>query len=683
MMSLATATSPYILQHKDNPVQWRVWGSEALAEAGEKNKPIFLSIGFMGCHWCHQMNQESFSDPAVAAAINEHFIPVIVDREERPDLDQIYQMAAQNMGHQGGWPLSVFLRPDGVPYFVSGYHPKEERTGMISAARLFEEGRSIFYDQKERLTQNSDAILEGLKNLYGRDMRTGPENINIDLAAMRIAQRFDIFFGGMQGPVKFPNAPLIDVLWRAWLRTATPQFSQLVFTTIDAILFGGMYDHIGGGFFRYCADERWTIPYFEKALADSAQMIDLCTGLWQFNRNDPCRQRVEETIGWLLREMKTGEGFAAGLGRDNEIEAAKYYMWSEAEIDAGLVGTFSARFKQVYGVTRDGNLAGRNILRRLGNPAPTGEADEALLARQREMLLNIRRKRTAPLRDDMLLADWNGMTIAALARAGVVFERPDWIGAARSAFDHVVKTLGDGERLHHSAIDGQKGAHGFADDYAHMARAAIQLWEVTGDNQYLSAAKGWVKTLDTLFWDSQRGGYCFTPSDADPLIVRVRTIFDTATPSANGTMLTVLTRLAFIAGEVDYMNRASTLAASFGDEMNRVLNMAGTFITGLEYLANALMVVVIGTRGHSRTQELVRTFWSKNVPNALLVQLEPGQALPEGHPLTGRSMEGGQPTAYVVQQGRVSSPITNAQVLAQGLTLPYQLQQQQAQQRTA
>ncbi|MBN9588562.1 MAG: thioredoxin domain-containing protein [Alphaproteobacteria bacterium] len=689
-MSLSAATSPYILLHKDNPVQWRVWGKDALAEAAEKNKPIFLSIGFMGCHWCHQMNQESFSDPAVAAVINEHFIPVIVDREERPDLDQIYQLAAQNMGHQGGWPLSMFLRPDGVPYFVSGYHPRQERTGLISAAKLFEEGRSIFQDQKERLIQNSDAILEGLKNLYERDMRTGPENINLDLAALRIGQRFDVFFGGMQGPMKFPNVPLVEVLWRAWLRTATPQFSQLAFTTLDGILFGGMYDHIGGGVFRYAADERWMIPYFEKALADSAQMIDLCTGIWQFNRNDPCRQRVEETIGWILREMKTGEGFAAGQGSDNtgsdgEADAGRYYLWSEAEIDAGLVGTFSARFKQIYGITRDGNFNGKNILRRLGNPAPTGEADEALLARQREMLLKIRSKRPAPVRDDMLLADWNGMTIAAMARAGVVFERPDWIGAAKAAFDHVRRTLGEGDRLHHSAINGIKGAHGFADDYAHMARAAIQLWEVTNDNQYLVAAKGWVKTLDTLFWDNERGGYCFTPSDADPLIVRARTIFDTATPSANGTMLTVLTRLAFIAGEVEYMNRASTLAATFGDEMNRVLNMAGTFIAGLEYLANALMVVVVGTRGHSRTQELVRTFWSKNVPNALLVQVEPGQTLPEGHPLIGRGMEGGQPTVYVVQQGRVSSPITSAQVLAQGLTLPYQLQQQPQppQQRTA
>jgi uncharacterized protein YyaL (SSP411 family) len=679
MTSLSDATSPYILLHKDNPVQWRVWGKEALEEAAAADKPIFLSIGFMGCHWCHMMTREAFTDPATAATINQHFIPVIVDREERPDLDMIYQVAAQNMGHQGGWPLNIFLRPDGVPFYVSGYHPLEERGGLKAVSVLLEEARAIFYDDKERLNHNAELIRDGLVSMHDRDMRTNPENVNLDLAALRIAQRFDIFFGGLLGPMKFPNPPLIDVLWRAWLRTATPQFSQLVFTTLDGILFGGLYDHIGGGFFRYCVDERWTIPYFEKALPDSAQLIDLCTGVWQYNRNELCRQRVSETIGWLLREMKTGDGFAAGQsgGADPEGESGKYYSWSEAEIDAGLMGTFAARFKQVYGITRDGNFGGRNIPFRLGHVAPSGEADEALLARQREMLLAIRNKRPAPHRDDMLLADWNGMAIAAIARAGVVFENPDWVAAAKSAFTHVHSVLDEGGKLYHSAIDGKRGAPGFADDYAQMARAALQLWEVTGEAQYLEAASAWVKTLDDQFWDAGKGGYRFTASDAEPLIVRPRTIIDTATPSANGTMLTVLTRLAFISGNVEYMNRASTLAATFGDEMNRVLNMAGSFITGMEYLATALMVVVIGHRRHARSQELVRAFWGKCVPGALLVQVEPGQALPEGHPLIGQSMQGGQPTAYVVQQGRVSSPITSADVLAQGLTLPYQLQQQQ------
>ncbi|HEY0265289.1 MAG TPA: hypothetical protein VGC16_00975, partial [Rhizomicrobium sp.] len=381
---------------------------------------------------------------------------------------------------------------------------------------------------------------------------------------------------------------------------------------------------------------------------------------------------------WMLREMKIGDVFAAGQGGDSEGEDGRYYLWSEAEIDAALIGTFSARFKQVYGVNRDGNYRGKNILRRLGNPAPNGEADEVLLAKQREMLLAARAKRPAPARDDTVMTDWNGLAIAALAKAGIVFERPEWISAAIAAFDGIVALMTVGEyRLAHSAVNGRTGQPGYANDYAEMARAALQLWEVTGEARFLAAAKGWTATLNSHFWNTALQGYCVTPDDGGTLIVRPRTIFDQPTPAANGTMLTVLTRLAFLTGETDYMSRASTLGATFGDEMNRALNQSGTFITGLEYLAAALMVVIVGHRNNTRTRDLVRAYWSRPVPNALLIQLEPGDTLPEGHPAAGKGMEGGLPSAYVVQQGRITNAITNPQQLAQGLTMPYQLQQQQ------
>ena len=321
-------------------------------------------------------------------------------------------------------------------------------------------------------------------------------------------------------------------MWRAFLRSGTPQFSQLIFTTLDGILFGGAYDHVGGGFFRHSLDERWLEPAFEKMLYDQAQMIDLCTGVWQFNRNELCRQRVTETVGFLLREMKVGDVFAASISSGTHAEDAKYYTWSEAEIDAALVGTFSARFKQVYGITRDGNVMGRNLPRRLGNPVPANEADEALLAKQRDMLLAARGKRTAPARDDRVLADWNGLAIAALARAGMVFEKPEWIQAAINAFDGVIKLLGDGDRLSHI-----KGSMGIADDYADMARAALQLWEVTGDERFIDQAKAWTKVLDAHFWNNQINGYCFYADDAEQLFVRPRMLFDNPAPSANGTML--------------------------------------------------------------------------------------------------------------------------------------------------
>jgi uncharacterized protein YyaL (SSP411 family) len=679
-MSLKNATSPYLLAHKDNPVQWRLWGAEALAEAKAKNKPIFLSLGYAGCHWCNVLNQEAFSDAEIAALINEEYIPILSDREERPDLDMLYQGAAGVMSHAGGWPLNIFLTPEGVPFWVAGYLPREEKQGTPAFRRVLTETAEQYKNDQPLVIKNSTAIREALENLYNRDMTAPQESMSLDMAALRIAQSYDIFFGGLQGQIKFPNALMLELLLRAFLRTGMPQFSQLLFTTLDSMLFGGVYDHVGGGFFRHSVDERWLEPSFEKMLYDNAQLIDVCTLTWQFNRNELCRQRVTETIGWLLRDMKVGDMFAAAQASGSDDDS-KYYTWSEAEIDAALVGTFSARFKQVYGITRDGNLKGRNLPRRLGNPVPANEADEVLLAKQREMLLTAREKRTKPLRDDRVLADWNGLAISALARAGTVFERPDWIKAAIAAFDAVIAKLGDGDRLAHDIAGDVKGVSGFVDDYANMARAALQLWEVTGDDRFLAPAKGWVKTLDDYFWNKAINGYCQYASDAAPLFIRPRMLFENPAPSGNGTLLTVLTRLALITGDTDYMTRASTLAATFGNEANRVLNGSGTYFNGFEYLVNSLIILVVGHKGNSRTQDLMRAVWGKAMPNGLLVQIEPGDPLPEGHPATGRGMLNGQPTAYICQSGNCSDGITSAQQLSEVLTLPAQLRAQMQQQR--
>ena len=674
--ALAASTSPYLAAHKDNLVQWRIWGPEALAEARAADKPILLSIGYVSCSWCHVLNNEAFMDEAVAAQINDNFIPILVDREERPDLDLVYQGAAGAMRHNGGWPLNIFLTPDGVPFWVTGYLPKEDKNEIPSFTRLLGDVSKLYQTDKVKVAEISATVRSALEELYNRDMSAVQENMNLDMAALRIAQNYDIFFGGMPGALKFPNALMLDLLWRAFLRNGMPQFSQLVFTTLDSMLFGGVYDHVGGGFFRHSQDERWLEPVFEKMLYDNAQLIDVCTNAWQFNRNELCRQRVTETVEWLLRDMRVEGGFAAAIGSGNEEEDAKYYTWSEAEIDAALVGTFSARFKQVYGVTRDGNFKGRNLPRRLGNPVPANEADETLLVKQRGMLLAAREKRNRPRRDERLLADWNGLAIAAIARAGMVFEKPEWTQAATQAFDHVVATLGEGDRLAHIANKGAKGSVGIADDYANMARAALQLWEVTGDERFLAPAKMWAKTLDTHFWNNQLGGYCYNADDAEQLFIRPRMLFDNPTPSANGTMLTVLTRLALLTGETDYMSRASTLAVTFGDEANRVMNGSGAFFTGFEYLVNSLVLVVVGHKGNSKTQELLRAFWGKPVPNGMIVQIEPGDPLPPGHPATGRGMINGQSTIYLCQMGNCSEGITDPAVLSNTLTLPAQLRQQ-------
>ncbi|HEX4027237.1 MAG TPA: hypothetical protein VHX18_06415, partial [Rhizomicrobium sp.] len=494
----------------------------------------------------------------------------------------------------------------------------------------------------------------------------------------RVAQRYDVFFGGLLGGLKFPNPPLLEVLWRAFLRSGMPQFSQIIFTTLDGILFGGVYDHIGGGFFRHALDERWMQPAFEKMLYDQAQMIDICTSVFQFNRNELSRQRVTETIAFLLREMKVGDVFAASISSGAQTEDGKYYTWSEAEIDAALVGTFSARFKQVYGITRDGSVQGRNLPRRLGNPLPANEADEALLAKQRGMLLAVREKRTAPTRDDRVLTDWNGLVIAALARAGIVFERRDWIDIAIKTFDGIVKTPGNGNKLSHT-----QGVDGFADDYANMARAALQLWEVTGDQRFVAQARIWTQELNDHFWNNERNGYAFYSDSADPLFVRPRMVFDNPAPSANGTMMLVLTRLALLTGEREYMSRASTLGSAFPAEVARLLNGSGSFLGGFEYLVNSLVIVVIGHKGNAKTQELLRAYWGKSMPNGMVMQIEPGDPLPAGHPASGRGMEGGQPTAYICQAGVCSNPITSAAELANALTLPPQMRNQPQQQMRA
>jgi len=667
-----SATSPYLLSQKDVPVQWRVWGPEALAEAQAQDKAVLLSLGYAGCHWCHVMARESFSDPELAAFINETFIPVLVDRDERPDVDMLYQGAAGIMGHGGGWPLNIFLSPQGVPFWVAGYQPKEDRPDNPSFARVARETAELWRNDRARAEDTGAKVTAAVENLYNRDMTQAAEPLNLDLSALRVGQRYDVFFGGLLGSVKFPNPQLLDVLWRAFLRSGMPQFSQIIFTTLDGVLFGGIYDHIGGGFFRHALDERWLEPAFEKMLYDQALMIDLCTSVYQFNRNELCRQRVAETVAFLLREMKVGDVFAASIASGAQTEDGRYYTWSEAEIDAALVGTFSARFKQVYGITRDGNVQGRNLPRRLGNPVPANEADEALLAKQRGMLLAARETRARPSRDDRVLTDWNGLVISALARAGIVFEKREWIDIAVHAFDGIVKTMGNGNKLSHV-----KGVDGFAEDYADMARAALQLWEVTGEQRFIAQARIWTQELNDHFWDDARNGYAFYSDTADRLFVRPRMVFDNPNPSANGTMLTVLTRLALLTGEREYMSRASTLGATFPNEATRVLNGAGSFLAGFEYLVNALVIVVIGHKGNSRTHDLLRAYWGKPMPSGMVMQIEPGDPLPPGHPAAGRGMEGGQPTVYICQAGVCSNPITSPVELANTLTLPPQMRGQQ------
>jgi len=667
-------TSPYLLLHKDNPVHWRPWGPDALAEAEASGKPILLSVGYTACHWCHVMNHESFADAQTAALMNELYIPIKVDREERPDIDQIYQTAANFMGHTGGWPLTMFLTPGGEPFFAGTYFPVEARQGSPAFKTVLADVAKLYREQPDTAADTAARVQTSFVNLWGRDLRGAFDPTMLDSSAIRIGQRFDVFFGGLSGAPKFPSLALVELLWRAYLRSGIVPFDQLVQTTLVNQCMGGIYDHIGGGFARYATDERWMVPHFEKMLYDNALFLGTLTLVWQHNRHPLYRERIEETVDWVLREMRVEQGFASSLDADSDGEEGKYYLWSEAEIDAALAGTFAKLFKGVYQIQRDGNIRpGANaIMRSAAAPYPLSEPDEALLKKQRGLLLAARQKRTAPVRDDKVIADCNGMMIASLATAGAVFRKTGWTGAAVRAFEFVEQTLGDGDRLYHSWRDGKRKHTGFADDYAHMARAALALWETVKDPRYLERARAWVHVLNEHFWDTQNGGYFFTPDDGDPLIVRARSVFDQSYPCANGVMVGVLAQLYFATADTSYRDRANALVDGFTGEIGRVYISMGSFLNGLEMLMTGLQIVVVGPLTNPKTHELLSAVMGRSLPNKTLLLVDPSQSLPEGHPAFGKTMQNGQPTAYICQRQTCSIPITNPVTLSQSLQLPPQ-----------
>jgi len=669
---LAEETSPYLLLHKDNPVHWYPWGPEAFQEAETSGKPILLSIGYTACHWCHVMNHESFADDATAALMNENFINVKVDREERPDIDQIYQVAAQTMGYQGGWPLTIFLNPKGEPFFVGGYFPNEEKFGQVPFRRVLDDVSKKYREQADQVRNDATNISQALGQQWTRDQRGPFDPRLLDILSVHVAQRFDVFYGGLTGAPKFPNAPLIEVLWRAFLRTGAMQFPQLVQITLDTMCLSGVYDHVGGGFHRYAVDERWMVPHFEKMLYDNALMVDALTTVGIHNRVPLYRSRVEETIGWVLREMMVGDAFASSLDADVDGEEGAYYLWTASEIDATLMGTFSQRFKDVYSIRAEGAINGKNIIARTGGfPYPLPDADEALLKRQRELLLSARRSnRKAPMRDDKVLVDSNGMMIAALVNAGTAYANPAWVLAAEQAFAFIVKALADGDRLFHSWRDGKRGHMGFADDYAHMARAALALWEATGKKEYLDRAKKWTMVLNEFFWDAAGSGYFQTAADDSPLIHRVRTVFDQASACANGVMVGALAKLFLATGDSAHRERAGNIVGAFAGDLPRSFLAMGSYLNGLETLLVGLQIVIMGARDNPKTQELVTAVLGRSLPNRMLVVVAPGEELPEGHPARGKQMENGQPTAYVCQHQNCSAPIANAVTLSQVLQLP-------------
>lgn len=660
---LAEETSPYLLQHQDNPVHWQPWGDDAFAEARDSGKPILLSIGYAACHWCHVMAHESFENDDIAAVMNDLFVNIKVDREERPDIDAIYQTALQMLGEQGGWPLTMFLNPEGEPFWGGTYFPPTPRYGRPGFPQVLQGISEVYKTDPARVKNNTEALRNGLQSLSQAESGGDIAVETMNAAADRLVQEVDTVHGGVGGAPKFPQPSFFDQLWRAWKRTGRAPFRDAVNTTLTQMCQGGIYDHLRGGFARYSVDARWLAPHFEKMLYDNAQLVELLTLVWQETRDPLYGERVAETVDWVLGDMTDPEGgFASSLDADSEGEEGKFCVWSEAEIDAAL-GEDAALFKEVYDVSADGNWEGHNILNRLHAIRPGPPAREATLAQCREVLIDIRRQRIQPGKDDKILADWNGMMIAALVQAGLAFEQPDWIEAAARAFAFVRDTMSVDGRLRHSWRAGKLNHPATLDDYANMSRAALALYEATGDAAYRDAAIAWTDIVDRHYLDEQDGGYFLAAHDTPNLIAQTKSVVDNAVPAGNGTLVGVFVRLYYLTGDLRHLERARRIIFAFSGELKRNVFPLATLINGNDLMLHALQIVVIGTRGEQATDALLRAVYDNSLPNRVVLVVAPGEALPESHPAAGKDQTDGQPTAYVCEGQVCSPPLSDPEAL--------------------
>lgn len=661
--NLDRETSPYLHQHRDNPVHWQPWGAQTLAHAKAQDKPIMLSVGYAACHWCHVMAHESFENDAIADVMNDLFVNIKVDREERPDIDTIYQSALQLLGQQGGWPLTMFLTPDGEPFWGGTYFPGTPKYGRPGFTDVLVAVEDTFRNGKEKIDQNRLALQEALTRLSAKQGGGALPADLADTSADKLIQVVDLRYGGIGQAPKFPHVPDLDLLWRAHRKGRGDSFGRAVLTSADAMAEGGIYDHLGGGWARYSVDEIWLVPHFEKMLYDNSQLIEHYTRLWLGTGHDLYRRRVSETVAWLQREMMTNEGaFCSSLDADSDdgtghSEEGAFYVWSEDQIDDAL-GKDAALFKKHYGVTAEGNWEGKTILNRLATGQPEPEV-EARLAVSRARLLEIRAPRPRPGLDDKVLADWNGLMIRALARAGAAFGQDDWIAMSRHAFDHVVAIMTDGPRLKHSARDGRVLDVAMIDDYSHMADAALALLEITGDAALLDHARAWVATADAHYWDDQTGGYFFTADHAEALIVRTKTALDNATPSGNGTMVGVNARLWHLTGDTAYRDRAEAIATTFSADILANPLAHAVLISNLDLLNHAVQIAIIGERGDPATQTLIAEVWKTGRQDTVLSVMSSDADLPTGHPATGKGQIDGVATAYVCEGPVCSLPVNN------------------------
>jgi uncharacterized protein len=665
---LAAETSPYLQQHQANPVHWLPWGEEAFDRARRENKPVLVSIGYAACHWCHVMARESFEDVATATFMNERFINVKVDREERPDVDALYIRALQAMNKRAGWPLTMFVTADGSPFWGGTYFPPLEKDGLPAFRDVLEHISAIYTSDAAAVAQKAEKLVDVLLQ-RSRATHDGAEigHDTVVSSVEALLREVDWENGGIKGTPKFPFSPFFRFLWNAGCRLARDDCHNAVVMTLNRMIGGGIYDQIGGGFARYAVDRKWVIPHFEKMLYDNAQLIDLLADVWRFKPLPAYRQCIEQTIGWLCREMTLhGGAFAASLAAESDGEEGAFYLWGTNEID-DLLGADAGLFKRIYGVTTVGNFGGRNILHCADSDVPPTPDEEARLARCRGVLLKAREARPQPRRDDKVLADWNGMAIAALAKAAAIFRNDAWLAVAERAFAFVSGSMMHNGGLLHSWCGGKPGTVGILDDYANMIRAALALFENTGRPRYLDTAEQWTDVCLRRFHNDRSSALSLSPSDSRSLVASIIEGNDATTPSGNGVMAEALSRLYFLTGTARFRDAAREIIRAFAGRVTEDDFRLGTILNAWQLLASAVQITVIGPPDDPATQGLRAAADRHGQANQILLTLAPGQHLPPSHPAAAKLVASDRPTAFVCVGTTCSLPVNDPDSLVQVL----------------
>jgi uncharacterized protein YyaL (SSP411 family) len=668
---LATATSPYLLQHAHNPVDWYPWGEEALERARREDRPILLSIGYAACHWCHVMERESFEDEATAKLMNSWFVPVKVDREERPDLDAIYMDAVQAMTGRGGWPMTVFLTPDGAPFFGGTYFPPEDRHGLPAFRRVLEGIHDAWGDKRQELLDQGSALLGYIKragSLRGPEGEVGEDVLRKALDGLRGA--FDSEWGGFGGAPKFPQPMTIEFLLRMHAR-GMPTALDMARRTLDKMARGGIYDHVGGGFHRYAVDQIWLVPHFEKMLYDNAQLLRLYSRAWLATRDPLYRDVALGTAEYLLREMRhAGGGFFSSQDADSEGVEGKFFVWPFDEF-VRAAGADAALAAAVFGASPAGNWEGTNVLWRprdddvvaVEQTVSTATLRDAV-ERARAKLFEERSARVPPATDDKILAAWNGLAIAGLVEAGRAFERSDLIDAAAAAARFVLAELGDPSgRLMRSWREGRTSGAAYLDDYALLAGALLDLYETTFDETWYAEASRLVDDAIRLFSDADTGGFFDTGSDAERLVLRPKDLFDNAVPSGNSAMAEVLLRLAGLNGDEPLWERAEGVLRTLGPVMAQAPTGFGHLLGALDLaLARPIEIAISGDPSSDDARRLASVVWGRYLPNRVLAV---GRTESTSVPLLReRPPTNGRATAYVCERFVCAAPVTEPEELA-------------------